>query len=382
MKSKTLLTLFFFCFNFASASALGQGRPMGSSEVSNTETSRKLSGQWKLSLLGLQTTNVSEQRKLISTNLDLKANARLMENLLVILEGSLRLQSGSVQALNASDDEKNPIKLKEAGLHYRPLPMLILSAGALDMSSTHSELSMDANAFPAIRASFQSGSLHNPDFRFFIESAIPTNTSLATDTQDFEATPELQSAGFQYQAKWSEKSSLKLSLMGFRWGSLPGSVAAKSYVKGNSVNLFSETLGAFDYGFSGFEAEILTRNFISSTVSVEPSLRAMQNSEAPEGLGQAWQAGLGSTLHTDTTDYSLSASRFEIQPDATVAFYGPTLLFNTNRTGYTAKFEINFKKHDFKVSARYADAELLFDNPVQSRERSILVKLETTYADF
>lgn len=384
MKSRLHLIFLNFCLILISTSVLGQVPALSSFETpaDNVTTQRNFKGQWKLALLGLQTSNVSEQRKLVRSGLILQANTNLTDDLLVRVLGAIRLQSGTVQVLNTSEDEKNPIKLGEAGLYYRPAPLFILSAGALDMNQTHSTLAFDSNAFPAVRAFLQSGSLHNPDFRFFVESAIPTNNSFATETQEFESTPELHSMGLQYLIKRKEMEILYFSLVGFRWKNLPGSVAAKSYVKGNSVNLFSETLGAFESEFAGIESELETQIPLTGSFTLTPALRYLQNMEAPSGMGQAWEAELSSTLHTTSQNYTLSASRFEIQPDATVAFYGPTLLFNTNRVGYSAQIEVDFKKHGFKVSTRYADAELIYDSPVQSRERSILVRLETNYADF
>jgi len=42
---------------------------------------------------------------------------------------------------------------------------------------------------------------------------------------------------------------------------------------------------------------------------------------------------------------------------------------------------LSFKKHGFNVGAKYTEAEVLFTNAIQSREKSIMLKLETFYAD-
>ncbi|MFP5519550.1 MAG: hypothetical protein ACLGGX_06575 [Bdellovibrionia bacterium] len=335
---------------------------------------------WSTSILGMNSLNQSEQRQLIDFRLRLKGDSELSSWLGLNFEAGLRMQNGNSQTLNSSDNNQNRVVLEQAALQITPHKSLIVSAGALSMRTTHSPLAIDSMPFPAARLTHKH--IWSPQFytALFVESAIPTNATLATDTEEFEKTPSLNTIGFMTRSLWGQQGEFKARASFAQWKNLAGNVASKSGFLGNSISPVTEEIAAFDYDYSVYDLGMLVNIDVANSISMGLFGEGLYNQSAPESMNQAYQVGAQLGLHLGSTDYLIKGFGYRIEPDATVAYYGPTVLFNTNRIGYGAELELDFK--NFSVITRYTEAELLFEDPDQSREKSVFVKLETDYADF
>ncbi|MNT69009.1 hypothetical protein D3C72_2072850 [compost metagenome] len=109
----------------------------------------------------------------------------------------------------------------------------------------------------------------------------------------------------------------------------------------------------------------------------------MKNTAAPEESNEAYEGTLGADLFV-SKNYTLQASGggFRVEEDAAVAYFlSPVHTFGTNRVGYTANFFIKLNSDNYRIGAEYAEADVIYLNDSQSREKYIGLKLETFYAN-
>ena len=106
----------------------------------------------------------------------------------------------------------------------------------------------------------------------------------------------------------------------------------------------------------------------------------LQNIKAEAGYNTAAFYSLGGRFHINqNADLILAGGYFEIAPEAAVSYFNANTL-QTNRVGYSAEAAVAFNKDGFILGLRYTDAELMYTNAVQSREKSLFLKPETFYA--
>lgn len=345
------------------------------------ERNSALEYDWKAGLSGQNSNGESGQSKLIDFRVAFKVNYKLNSSLSMDASPILKFQSGTQQTLNAADTADNRILLGQAALHYSPFSALSLSAGALNQGYFHSSLMVDEIPFPAARVEIGKREGFSR-FSLIAETAIPTSSSLSTNTNEMEATPSLNSAALRFALESSRHQYWRTTAGYFAYSQLPSSVAAQSYLLGNSVQKISDTEGSFLYRYQGLEAKSEGRWAAFHGVDLFAAIDYLQNTKAPSGLNRAYQYFAGTEFFfKKSISWSLGAGYFHIEPDATVAYFSANRYFNTNRVGYYAESYLNFHKDSFRLGLRYTEAEVMFESPVQSRERSVLLRLETSYAD-
>src|SRR5690606_10942458 len=101
------------------------------------------------------------------------------------------------------------------------------SAGALNQKYMHASLLMDELAFPAARGEviLTRGTILSA---LALETAIPTSTSLSTNTRELEPTPSLNTASLKVNLQGARNLYLKLSGGYFIYNNLPSAVAQES----------------------------------------------------------------------------------------------------------------------------------------------------------
>lgn len=381
------IAFFAFAFLFLSigpAHAQNEGLSTFKEPTSRSleEKNSALDYDWRTSLSGMNSNGESGQSKLVDFRLEFKVNYRMNSALTLDLAPIFKFQSGTQQTLNAADKADNRLLLGQAGVHFTPWEPLTLSAGALNQGYFHSSLLIDSIPFPAARMEarlYQGEKLH---LGLIGESAIPTSSSLSTNTNDLEPTPSLNSAALRFSVEDGRHLYWKNTAGYFAYDKLPGSVAAESYLLGNSVERLSDSEGVFEYAYQGIEAQTEARLPAWRAVDLFAGAEYVRNTRAPSRLNTAYQYYGGTEIYLrQAMSLSLRGSYFRIEPDATVAYFSANRYFNTNRVGYAAEAYLNFHRDSFRVGLRYNEAEVLFESPVQSHERSLLLRLETTYAD-
>lgn len=335
---------------------------------------------WRASMMGLESKDSSTQSNLVDFSLDLRSLYYLTSSLYLDFQPTLRFASGQYESFDGADKEDNKFLLHQAAVHYKPTTFFSLSVGALNQRTLHTSLLMDDLAFPAARLE-SDGSLGHWNSGVSVETAIPTSTSLSTNTNSLEPTPSFNT--LSARVNWAPQRNLywKNSVGYFQYNNLPSAVAQGSMLLGNDVNPVSDADYAFVYKFQGLEAHSEFK-FPVSILDMGLGAEYVENQSAPSSLNSAYKFYSYTSMPiTKGMDLSFKASYFSVAPDAVVAYFN-AWDYEANRVGYSLESSLRFKKEKFNVSLKYTDAQLMYINPnQQSGEHILYIRLETFYAD-
>lgn len=339
----------------------------------------KLKTEWRLRMSGSSFNDDRSQSKSVDFRLDFKSIYNLTSNLQVDIQPSFRLVTGQSQTIDGADKMDNKILLNHAAIHFMPFYFSKFSAGALSQRYMHTSLLIDDLAFPAARAvGLTRGS--QIETSVSLETAIPTSTSLSTNTKELEATPSLNTVALSM--KWGTTDLfLKSSIGYFLYNNLPSSVAQQSMLLGNSVRNFSEANYSFIYEHQGFEISSELQVPVTKNFEVTALAEYLKNERATDEDGTAFKVQLGTNIHiTSSIGWSLKGFYFQVAPEAAVAYFN-SRGYQTNRQGYGLDTSIAFKPENFKLGIQYYESEVLYKNPAQSHDKSVMLRLETSYAN-
>nr|BFD67269.1 hypothetical protein HAGR004_22910 [Bdellovibrio sp. HAGR004] len=351
-----------------------------SAVLPETKEQSRFSAEWRLRLQGYDIHDDRSQAKLVDIRTDIKAKYLLHRSLQLDIQPSLRLQSGQTQSVDGADKAENKILLNQAAAHYLPFSFLRMSAGALNQRHMHTDILVDSIAFPAARLEGLM-KLGNTKTTLGMETAIPTSTSLSTNTKDLEATPSLNTASVKFQWQAARNLYWKASAGYFIYNNLPSAVAQKSNLLGNEVEKISEAQYTFMYKYEGIEASAELEFPVFSLLDIKAGAEYLQNQKAPSDQNTATRYFLAGEIHfSKDMDLVVEGSYFSIAPEAAVAYFNASS-FETNRVGYSAESYLAFKKEGFNVGVKYTDAEVMYQREPQSREKTLMIKLETSYAN-
>lgn len=349
-------------------------------EVAPSHPSRdRFKAEWRLRLGGADIRDESQQSKTVTLRADVKSRYTLLPKLQLDFQPSISLETGQRQTTDGANESDNRLYLNQAAAHYSPTGFLRFSAGALNQRYSHAHLLVDNIAFPAVRAEMLS---RLGSFRLgaAAETAIPTSTSMSTNTKDLEETPSLHSAQLKMIFAPNRKTYWKNSVGYFVFQNLPSAVAHQSRLLGNDVLQISEAQYSFIYKFAGIEVSSEFNFEATSYLDFNGYAEYLQNLQAPAGLNQAYNVGLAGTVKTSAnTKVSLGLSHFRVEPEAAVSYFNASV-FETNRVGYSLDSYISFRKEGFKLGARFIDSQVIYLREPQSREKTLLLMLETFYA--
>ncbi|WP_413293480.1 hypothetical protein ACLSU7_00065 [Bdellovibrio sp. HCB185ZH] len=348
--------------------------------VSTAPENKKFSAEWRLSMKGADEGDEQTQATYVDLRLELKSKYILSNSLYIDLQPAIRFVSGQAQTLDGADTMKNSILLNQAGLMFKPASYFQLAAGALDQHYNHTSLLVDSIAFPSAR--MQSIFRVGPGIAgIVIESAIPTSTSLSTNTQEKEPTPSLNSASLRLNFNSSKNVFWRNKVGYFIYNNLPSAVAQESMLLGNEVNTLSDAHYEFVNKYSGIEAGTELQIPLGTLLDITLESEFVKNTQAKDDVNTAYNIALGSILHVSSAlDFTLKGKYYSVAPEAAVAYFNARG-YETNRIGYEVSGYLNFLKQGYNLGASYKDAEVMFTNSVQSREKTIMIKLETSYAN-
>lgn len=341
---------------------------------------KKFSAEWRLRMSGEDYHDEQSQSKIFALKTDLKAKYQLHPTLLIDLQPSLRLQSGTTQSVDGADKPENKISLTQAALVYRPLSITRISAGALNQTYLHTDLLVDEIAFPAARAELllTRGTVLSA---LVLETAIPTSTSLSTNTRELEPTPALNSVALKMNLQSAKNLYLKMTGGYFIFNNLPSAVAQSSRLLGNEVEAVSDAQYAFTHTFEGYEAKAEFKAPITAWLNIAGEAQYITNTKAPSELASGSIYGLGAEIYFNKgLSLDIRGGVFSIAPEAAVSYFNANRS-ETNRNGYFAKTFLDFEKQGFRVGVEYQESDVMFINSVQSKDQKVFLKLETSYAD-
>lgn len=340
-----------------------------------------LEASWRMALSGVDAQDSQSSSKYVGVGLEARSKYHLLPDLYFALDPLIRFENGSYQTIDGTRKNESGLYLKEAAAHWQFLQGSDLSAGALNQTKVHSELLVGDQAFPAVRADVQIFKIGNFQTLVTAEQAIPTSSSLATNTTGVESTPRFLSASLalNYEASLGH---WRTRLGTFSYDNLPSTVATESGFRGNTVISLTEAESKFVYEYQGVEALTSLRTPVMRGWDVLADASYLQNNKARAELSRAYAASIGSEFYfIGRKSLEMKLTSFRIEPDAAVAFFNSNKFYNTNRVGYSYESFMNFKRYNFRLGARYTEAEVIFLNPTQSREKSLMLILETAYAN-
>lgn len=336
---------------------------------------------WKMGLAGVNAQDSQSSSKFVGFILDTKMKHWLHPEVFANLEPKIKFENGSFQSIDGERKNESGLYLKEAGVHWLFMKGSTFSGGALNEGTNHSELLMGDQPFPAVRGEVEIFNLGNFKTLLDIEQAVPTSSSLSTNTTGIESTPRFLSASLAF----NYESSLyfwKTRFGGFSYDNLPSAVAYQSGLRGNTVLSLTENESLFVSQYQGIEAMTSLRFPIMHGWDFTSSGSYLQNNKAPGDLKHAYALSAGSEIYfggRKSIDVRLTS--FRIEPDAAVAYFNNGKYFNTNRVGYNVESFVKFNKYNFKIGLGYTEAEVIYLNPAQSREKLFMFMLETLYAN-
>lgn len=367
-----------------SSVSMAQGQSSASlkevKEAAASKSEKKFSAEWRLRMSGEDYHDEQSQSKIFALKTDLKAKYQLHSSLLIDLQPSLRLQSGTTQSVDGADKPENKISLTQAALVYRPFNMTRVSAGALNQTYLHSDLLVDEIAFPAARAELllTRGTLLSA---LVLESAIPTSTSLSTNTRELEPTPSLNTVALKMNLQGSKNLYLRMTGGYFIFNNLPSAVAQSSRLLGNEVDVISDAQYAFTHKFEGYEAKAEFKAPALHWLNIYGKAEYIVNIKAPSGLNSGSIYGLGAEIFFDKAlSLDFEGGVFSIAPEAAVSYFNAGRL-ETNRNGYFANTFLDFEKQGFRVGIQYQQSDVMYINSIQSKDQKVFLKLETSYVD-
>ena len=341
-----------------------------------------LTMSWRTALEGVNDQDSQSSGKFVSFHLNAKMDYQLAPQVLLNLNPQIRFESGSFQSVDGDRGNESGVYFREAAAHWLFATNSRLSAGALDQSTMHSDLLIGEQAFPAARAKWQMFEVHSWSMVLEAEDAIPTSMGLSTNTAGVEETPQFVSASLALNYEPNPQYHWDTRIGTFSYSHLPTAVAYQSSLRGNTVLSLTDNESIFVYNYEGVEAETKARFPVMRGWDFISKAAYLQNDKADNKNSRAYELTAGSEFFfVGRKSLEVSFQAFRIEPDAAVSYFNSENYFNnTNRIGYNIQSYINFKKYGFRIGVSYTDAEVIYLNPVQTRERSVLLKLETFYA--
>ena len=346
---------------------------------------RSLDLKWQFKSAGRSLSQGRNQESQISneqifeSKLNLDSHYWLSDELFFGFQPSIRFQTGRIQTLDGANAPSNSVGLKKAALQWLPSNYFWLSAGALNQGEIHSSLVADELPFPGARISAKT-SFSNFDLLGLVESSIPSSNSLQTGTTQIEAVPMKNAA--QIQLNWQPKSYLfsKNRLGYFSYQNLPSEVAEASSLMGNTTTRLSTEQWAFAYKYQGLEASSDWQLPLTTKIDFLIQAAAAQNQSAPSAYNTGYSAYTGLRyLMNSRHDIQFGGRYFRVEPDTAPSYYSNYGNFRTNRVGYSSEALWHLKKQKFSLAASYSEAQVIFEDPTQSRIRSFEIRLETDY---
>lgn len=344
-----------------------------------------LEATWKMGLSGIEAQSLNEDSesssKYVSFGIEAQSRYWLHPQAFLSFAPVVKFENGSYQSLNGERAGESSLTLKEAGAHWRFAEDSTLSAGALNQATTHSELLIGDQAFPALRMDLQVFKNGAMDARLGLEQAIPTSSSLSTQTKETESTPRFLSASVSLDYEGS-RAFWKTRVGAFSYEHLPGAVGYESGLRGNSTIALTENEALFIHQYQGLEGMTALRFPLLRACDLMVELSYIENQKAPRDLNRAYAATAGTEVYfSGQKSLEMKLTGFRIEPDAAVAFFSSNRFYNTNRAGYSLQSFVNFNKYGFHLGGRYTEAEVIYLSPVQTREKSLMLILETSHAD-
>lgn len=256
-------------------------------------------------------------------------------------------KNGHVQAATSTNGRESSMELVNAAAILTDRNYYLLSAGALDMTATHSPL-LVAATFPAAKVQLSTGEKKPLALSLIALTAVPSSATMTSNSQDYDKTPSFGSASLRltYNNKLVETL---LQVGQFEFKDIPLNVSTDSNFLGNTpLEAANSPQSSFKYRYSGVESRLGLTFTLTDDLKYRFQGSMIRNSGAPQGYNQGY-------VVANDLEYAMSGTwtflpgftYFNVQPDTTVANYNDSMI-TTNRVGYATGLIVQYKKL-FKV---------------------------------
>ncbi len=382
--SLSVLALNLACSVFSStAHAQSATSNLSTTTPSTTSRVREFQLYYRSSLGARSFANAKEQSQFTGLGLDLDTRVRLLPRLTARARAGLSLNSGYAQSQFGDKSPRSGVMMREAHLTWKAIEgesvRLGIRAGAIDQDSLGASLLVEGQPFPGVVERLEMG---NESFTFALaaQQAIPTSSTLSTRAVESEVTPSFTTETAEIEVHPWEGFRGKVFATHFRFSNLPSTVAIDSQALGNTIVELGPNTSRFRYEFDGFVAGGELNLKLSDALSWSVSGHMVQNSKAPETYrnGQLVRTEFSWALPGDI-DLKPGAEMFFLESDATPGFYASAERGQTNRQGWAADLGLWFREERFKVSGRYAEADVINSSLIQTAQRFFMIRFETFY---
>lgn len=350
--------------------------PSNSSSQKNSEN-KSVQGTWNIRMGQLQEKDPYNQRNITDFRLGLNLYHSLIEYTFINFAPTFKFRSGYQQTQADSEPQQNELGVREASFNVGNTKEdskdfgFLLSTGAIDQTNHTTRLLFYEQTFAAAKLN-----IHSSGFFGEAEYAIPTSSSLSTQTKDFEKTPQYTSLILGFETN-SNAFSGTYSLGTFAFENIPGKTATSSSLRGNTTRPTSGRDSEFKFEYAGYflatksEFAVFKNNYLG--------LRAdyLANDRVDSNLGQAFDVrGHWKLIWNKTYTFTPFYQFFRVDSDATIAAYNWSL-YNTNRQGYRSGLEVQFKQK-LSVSASFGEKDAIIESPFIQRDNFFMLTLETS----
>lgn len=349
---------------------------------SGNQVSHRYSGSLTTSLENAQIVDADTRANVMGLSLGADIQYQPTEILRVDLSPRFYFETGYVQSDENEEAQKSKLTVRNASALMTPIVFAQFEAGAVDQSRVHNELLLDNSPFPAVVARLRTADKKDRGFsaEFVTEYAIPTSSSLSSNTSELEKTPSFTSAGGNLEFS----NSMVVSHAGihyFQFKDIPGSVANTSGLAGNTVEALAGTSRKFTYEYAGLSASLATKVRLSKRFLLSLSADLVNNQKAPTSLSQGYRASIKGLIRLNSISTLIPEYEFfRLEPDAYIAAFADSK-YQTNRAGYRTGLGYQYKKA-VRVAALIGERVPLFESTTQSREKTLDLTLETSHALF
>ncbi len=334
--------------------------------------------QYSLIMLGVTQQSQYEKFQMYSFRIYGDMRYRIGDDFYLLFAPYLIFRTGADQSTEGHSRSGTLLIPKDASLMWMPAAWWQLRGGILDQNMSHSFLLFEDQSFPGARTTFYFGN-NRLGASLVGEQSLLTYSANTNNTNQLEENPTFQSASLQGHYQFTSRNQIKASVGYWQFNDLPSSLAADAMLEGNTVRRQSDTLSVFAYQFRGLEARTRLELGIGP-VDWNLYAEGLQNSEAPAGMNSAWSAGNELMLRgAKNRKYGINVEYFHIEPDAAVATYNAIEFDRSNRNGVMVYPYFKWGKKQNKISMRYVQSSLVYNNAPQSDLTQFRIRWETDY---
>jgi hypothetical protein len=297
--------------------------------------------------------------------------------------GDARFFAGRVQARYEDDIFESGLRLREGYFSVGARDQWEINQGVLSQEILHNELLISRRrSFPGLQQKIK-GRVGSLEAAVITQQLIPTSYSMNTRRADQEAFPNLFTETVELKYLGDQGWGVGGSLSHYRFENLPSVVAFDSAALGNTVLGDVPASSQFAHRFEGVIGGLEGSAFSKGPFVLRAGGQWIYNLRAPDqyNRGQRLFIALEVSKIPGVVVTPLLSTYFN-ESDTSPAAYNRWDWGHNNRKGILADLTIEFEKARVKLQLKYIRADLINNDPFQSKKECFLLELETNDASF